>query len=67
MVGEPEQYWLLYLRWASGRRETICTANPEEIIAADARFVVLACMPMPRIQILGGMAFNARRERLQAA
>jgi hypothetical protein len=40
--------WLVYVRWQTGKRETIRTTTPETILqSSDA--CVLACMPVPRI------------------
>jgi hypothetical protein len=41
------QRWVVYVRWPSGRWETIFTESPDEV--AQQRCWVLACMVLPRL------------------
>lgn len=44
------RFWV-YLRWASGKRDSVVTAHPEDYTARrDCR--VLACLPVPVITII---------------
>jgi hypothetical protein len=44
------QWFLVYVRWPSGKRETIRTMLPGLLFASDA-MVVMACLPAPRVMI----------------
>ena len=46
------QRWAVYVRWPSGRRETIFTAFPAEV--ARLRCWVLACLPLPQMTVVPG-------------
>ena len=48
------QRWAVYVRWPSGRRETIFTAFPAEV--ARLRCWVLACLPLPQMTVVPGRA-----------
>jgi len=60
MSGEEadmQQWWLVYLRWDSGHRETVRTTRPEEW--PTDRCVVLAALPAARITVLPGKVRKA--------
>jgi hypothetical protein len=42
------QWWLVYVRWPSGRRGTIRTQTPDNL-QNRGDMVVLACLPEPHI------------------
>ena len=45
--------WLVYVRWANGKRETTKTHFPDEVATSD-RLWVLACVPVPTITVMEG-------------
>jgi hypothetical protein len=50
MPEQHEQWWLVYVRWDNGSRETIRTKLPG-ILAGTDRLIVLACLPEPRVTV----------------
>jgi hypothetical protein len=48
------QWWLVYLRYDTGYRETVRTTRPEELPLSGGRCVVLAALPEARITVLPG-------------
>jgi hypothetical protein len=51
-LGGQQQRWAVYVRWPSGRRETIFTAFPAEV--ARLRCWMLACLPLPQMTVVPG-------------
>jgi hypothetical protein len=51
--GDPRQWWLVYIRWPSGKRETIRTTRPDVVQLFHAE--VCASLPEPRILALQGV------------
>jgi hypothetical protein len=49
-----QQRWAVYVRWPSGRRETIFTAFPDQV--ARQRCWVIACVPLPQVTVVPGRA-----------
>ena len=47
----PGQWWLMYVRWTNGKRETIHTQLPALLTESD-RWWVLACLPEPRKSVM---------------
>jgi hypothetical protein len=61
MSGEEadmRQWWLVYLRWDNGHRETVRTTRPDELPSRD-RCVVLAALPEARMTVLPGKVRKA--------
>jgi hypothetical protein len=46
-----EQWWAVYIRWRTGRRETIRTQTPDALPNRDS-FWVVACTPLPHIAVI---------------
>ena len=46
------QRWAVYVRWPSGRRETIFTESPDQV--AQLRCWVQACLPLPKMTVAPG-------------
>ena len=51
LSGQPQR-WAMYVRWPSGRRETIFTEFPDQV--AQLRCWVLARLPLPKITAAPG-------------
>jgi hypothetical protein len=54
LSGQQQQRWAVYVRWPSGRRETIFTAFPDQV--ATQRCWVIACVPLPQVTVVPGRA-----------
>jgi hypothetical protein len=50
MPRQHEVWFLCYIRWTNGRRETMRTKLPG-VLAGSDQWVVLACMPEPRVTV----------------
>jgi hypothetical protein len=48
-----KQWWLVYVRWDSGHRETIRCIDPDKLANAE-RLWVLACLPSPKVSTRPG-------------
>jgi hypothetical protein len=51
LSGQPQR-WAVYVRWPSGRRETIFTEFPDQV--AQLRCWVLARLPLPKMTVTPG-------------
>jgi hypothetical protein len=52
--------WIVYVRWASGQRDTIRTTNPDQLPARD-RCSVEAMLPAPRITVQPALRLRTGR------
>jgi hypothetical protein len=50
VLKQHELWFLVYVRWDSGERETIRTQMPRMLAGSD-RMVVLACLPEARMSV----------------
>jgi hypothetical protein len=51
MVKQHEAWWLAYLRWNTGKHETVRTKMPGMLTDSDM-WVMLACLPEPKVTML---------------
>jgi hypothetical protein len=51
LSGQPQR-WAVYVRWPGGRRETIFTEFPAQVVLQGGW--VLACLPLPTITVALG-------------
>jgi hypothetical protein len=46
-----QQWWLVYVRWNNGYRETLRCTAPDQLPSRDGLWV-LACLPKPAISVV---------------